>query len=99
MEKQTHGTELGLQMLTQMIDLFSKNGSKQFEREKKCFSKNGAGTTGEACRSQSLLHTKIYLRWATALKQNYDFSRIKKKNFEETLHKRGYRIASRHLEI
>ena len=44
-------------------------------------------------------HTKIYLRWATALKQNYDFSRIKKKNFEETLHKRGYRIASRHLEI
>lgn len=43
-------------MLTQMINLFSKNGSKQFEREKKCFPKNGAGRTGEACRSQSLLH-------------------------------------------
>ena len=51
-----------------MINLSSKNGSKQFEREKKCFSKNGAGTTGEACRSQSLLHTKIYLRWVTTLK-------------------------------
>lgn len=39
-----------------MINLSSKNGSKQFEREKKYFSKNSAGTIGE-CRSQSLLHT------------------------------------------
>ena len=26
------------------------------KEKKKCFSKNGAGRTGEACRSQSLLH-------------------------------------------
>ena len=31
-------------------------------------------------------------------RENYDFSRIKKKNFEETRHKRGFRIASRHLK-